>query len=1482
MLKKEYTLSEVVDYFKKNQISSFEQDIDDFGGYFISAARIAAIIVAPDAITALSNFCGGIDAASLKVSKLFSWLPDKFKYGNKGREEFAIKRYELSSIIYIKLLDLAIANAINEILIPLLKNKVLKDLELTFEDKEEIKKIASEAEKLQYKISIDTYSQIDEMKINEIVDKIIDSLLHCLIRIKYNNKQRNKQDADNHDKLKQHIEESKDKLIKKSYLYFNVFLLNLTTEFPEFNLWFDINTKQSIVSEIAKYNKSQKQKNTEILTSFKKLEELTKEAINHIEDLNKNSFIRTEGFPSFERIFEKLFKINTEDIINKLDASKRECIKAHHNSIKEEVEKRLSNDDTIDGIIYPKNREIYIAQGYNTIEYKRKEHKKFFLTAKGFDEKSEKGEDVGKFLLKKLIDPNTTFNPIIMLGNPGAGKSIFSKHFAEKLCNTNDFVPFLIRLRDVASSSTDVTEHINKGIAQSIGFNQDINWIELAKLFKQRIPVVILDGFDELMQFSKSEFNNYVLKIKELQEKALNNEICLKVILTSRIAVMQDVSIPEGTTILKLNPFDEPRKSLWIERWNSFQNKGNYLFELPTTNKKIQELSQEPLLLFMLAVYDFPDKKLLSIANDTSFNQSHLYDSLLTDFGKRQLKKEDNYLNASEPDKVKEEEKFRLRLGMIALLMFLNDSTNKDIERLNDELKVCNLSGNIDARDVLTGFFFVHQNKSTEETGRENFNYEFLHKSFGEFLAADFMLRIAKKMKDRKTKDEELFKFCFGYNWLNKHPETQKFLFEHAYYIFDFQQNEQERVIEEIQDSLSGLFDGTLNDFPVARFNIIDERKTKIEHLSIYSQNLIFLWLALSKPNDKISFDVFPNNRSNDSIIKDENFTYLAQDREEINRDKLFWKRICSLWQLIGNYQSIAKLYEWIDVKEDTDKIILTKRKNKSDLTNNLLQASLVACNDFNFILSLFDAENKIENKHIISKLKRTYKEKPELSSLGNDALLFRLEINSEKQLFYFLLQQNLNKRQLDILYVRFIAFSSYFSLEDLSNFGQKLLEYNRENRISEKQIKLINYLYSRITFVSQRKSFLYEFSERILHSFEFDEPYDSSVFADYITLINNFSERFSIIWENNKKFPKIIFHNIEKTFRVNPAFAIKILKLINNSNGLQSAYHFFPNNYFEDFFERLISDKYIFYDNNEYYIFEYLLLISELNENTIVRNNKILKGFFKKLSENKHFENLLCENTIFTLKYIGAIKKIYRNTDLITVDFLKQISIDIFKQIESNKAISQDQDIIIDKCSTCHKRFNCEILNDRDSGYYTQSFINYISIINEISEFLPKEEYRSKIIEIFILDGKSKDFERFLSNHPLHVIEYLNLMLNFEIEPELQLSNIIRTLTEYFHRRGGINDTTFLELLKVLNRTIRNYKYNHFDDITKDIIRVTEKIPEQIRRNPEIALEYINILSYLEKTKNVFAIFPELKEVPKNENDSLFYLQTFFGVFKK
>ena len=67
MLRKDINLSEVLEYYKKNKIASFDEEIDQYGGYFITAGRIAAVILAPTPLLAITNFCAGIDATWIRI-----------------------------------------------------------------------------------------------------------------------------------------------------------------------------------------------------------------------------------------------------------------------------------------------------------------------------------------------------------------------------------------------------------------------------------------------------------------------------------------------------------------------------------------------------------------------------------------------------------------------------------------------------------------------------------------------------------------------------------------------------------------------------------------------------------------------------------------------------------------------------------------------------------------------------------------------------------------------------------------------------------------------------------------------------------------------------------------------------------------------------------------------------------------------------------------------------------------------------------------------------------------------------------------------------------------------------------------------------------------------------------------------------------------------------------------------------------------------
>lgn len=981
MIKKEINFSDLVDFFKKHNVPTFDEDIDKFGGYFITAARIAAVIIAPDPISKISVFCASIDAGSLRASKLFSWLPDKFKY--KDREKSAVQKYELASYVNFILLQIAIKNGVKEILMPHIA-KILKSIKLEDEDKLELKNKCEECDKEKDTLNLPAIRSLSSDDIGCQAFKIIDPIFSVLTKCADKSKETTP--------VLKKIDYSKIKefFLENINIQYQAFVINFSSEFPEFALWADITQKEKIIKEFKKASRTLKKQSKTVNDQFLTQTEII---LKKIEEVRDNSFIEQSGFPSFIENYDKMFKVQRDHLLKYINTRTLENINAHQNEIKRELTRLLSDNTDVEHIIYPENKDIYIAQSFEAISYRKKDHRKGFLTADSLGEKAEKGENIGNYLLKTLIDPNYATRPIVLLGNPGAGKSMLSKMFAGLLCDTTDFIPFLIKLRSVASSSSNISEHINKGLENTIANLSDVNWLDWAKEFRNRIPVIIMDGFDELMQTSNRELNSYVNSIREFQEKAINSNVCVRIILTSRISVMQDVFIPEGTKIIKLNSFDIKRRDLWINKWNTVQKKKEYKFSIPK-NAKIELLAEEPLLLFMLAVYDFENSELQNLANDKNFNQSKLYDSLLERFIKRQVLKEPAIKDLAIKKRETEEELFRLRLGMIALMMFLNDTTSRDTQKLQEEMIAFGINkSSIISGNILGGFFFIHANKSITEGAAEKFNYEFLHKTFGEFLAADFMLRVAKKQFERMFDNnqeiiakKETFYFCFGYNWLHKHNNIQNFLFEHAKRIIKPDSVESKFICNFIKTDLRELFEKGHNSFPVTDIRLL-EKKSVIEHLGIYSQNIVFLWLALANEKQIIKFDVFDESE-NMGVLANEP-KYESQDRDELNKSKMLWKRLAKLWALVGNFSATAKLAEWINISENENHIELNR--TKSELIHNFSDSASVCCNDFELLLSFFDNEYKFaKNRHPLEIIEKITIKKPEFFALATDVILHR------------------------------------------------------------------------------------------------------------------------------------------------------------------------------------------------------------------------------------------------------------------------------------------------------------------------------------------------------------------------------------------------------------------------------------------------------------------------------------------------------------
>jgi hypothetical protein len=273
-------------------------------------------------------------------------------------------------------------------------------------------------------------------------------------------------------------------------------------------------------------------------------------------------------------------------------------------------------------------------------------------------------------------------------------------------------------------------------------------------------PVVILDGYDALLQATGKVFADYLDKVRLFQHHQAVQHRPVRVIVTSRVTLIDKAAVPPGTTVVKLEEFDRQRRDAWCEVWNKenrayFGQNGIRPFAVPD-NRKLLELARQPLLLLMLAIYD-------SLSNELSgqpdIDQTLLYDGLLRRFIERELSKGEaghEFAAGSDSDRKAAIDREMDRLGVAAIGMFSRQDVKIRREDLNTDIRYFNLSkgAGTDGRvlteaDMLLGsFFFIHESRSRlpqepAEPTNGSVAFEFLHNTFGEFLAADFILRRA-------------------------------------------------------------------------------------------------------------------------------------------------------------------------------------------------------------------------------------------------------------------------------------------------------------------------------------------------------------------------------------------------------------------------------------------------------------------------------------------------------------------------------------------------------------------------------------------------------------------------------------------------------------------------------------------------------------------------------------------------------------------
>jgi len=363
-------------------------------------------------------------------------------------------------------------------------------------------------------------------------------------------------------------------------------------------------------------------------------------------------------------------------------------------------------------------------------------------------------DDACSFIAEEyLTSPTALMAPLLLLGQPGSGKSVLTRMLAARL-PTTDFLPVRVELRQVPAEA-DLQAQVEFAIHNVTG--EIVQWPQFVESGRGALPVVMFDGLDELLQATGLAQADFLMRVQAFQDREADQGRPLAVIVTSRIVVTDRARIPHGAVAVRLEPFNEDQITRWLAVWGRFNaapldRRG--MRPLPArVALDRQELAEQPLLLLMLALYD-ADANVLQ-RRSAELSKTELYESLLQEFAQREIRK--HYGALPEIDLMRAGKGELFRLSVVAFAMFNRRSQWVSDTDLDADLSVLlDASGDMNgfgglqtqvtsAQLAIGRFFFVHESRAIRDD-RQLQTYEFLHATFGEFLVARLVVQVLTDM----------------------------------------------------------------------------------------------------------------------------------------------------------------------------------------------------------------------------------------------------------------------------------------------------------------------------------------------------------------------------------------------------------------------------------------------------------------------------------------------------------------------------------------------------------------------------------------------------------------------------------------------------------------------------------------------------------------------------------------------------------------
>jgi hypothetical protein len=251
----------------------------------------------------------------------------------------------------------------------------------------------------------------------------------------------------------------------------------------------------------------------------------------------------------------------------------------------------------VKGVTFPTIEEIYVSPRYQLALYDS-------ASSRPADDKwwdrFDIRTDLELFLAGHLMGPESTELPLLILGHPGAGKSLLAKLLGARL-PVDSYTVVRVQLRG-ADAEAPIYVQIQQGLDTAT--HSRVEWRDLTEDSSKTIRVIILDGLDELIQATSKGRAAYLHDVAEFQRREADLERPVAVVVTSRTVLSEQVRIPSGSIIVRLREFDDEQVARWLRVWNRANSDNE---QIRTLNLQAalrhRALASQPLLLMMLALY---------------------------------------------------------------------------------------------------------------------------------------------------------------------------------------------------------------------------------------------------------------------------------------------------------------------------------------------------------------------------------------------------------------------------------------------------------------------------------------------------------------------------------------------------------------------------------------------------------------------------------------------------------------------------------------------------------------------------------------------------------------------------------------------------------------------------------------------------------------------------------------------------------------